>query len=95
MADHAKVEYAVAAGNDYAEHEGTYLNVIKLTKVSTVVILAVVTALGIYGTTGSKFWTFLGVTLALITLVHGLIADTVVSAAGVLVFLLLVWAFLV
>lgn len=95
MADHAKVEYAVAAGNDYAEHESTYLNVIKLSKVSTIAILTVVTALGIYGTTGSKFWTFLGIALALVTLIHGLIADTVVSAAAVLVFLLLVWAFLV
>ncbi|MFL5098581.1 MAG: aa3-type cytochrome c oxidase subunit IV, partial [Xanthobacteraceae bacterium] len=24
MADHAEVEYATAAGNDYDEHEGTY-----------------------------------------------------------------------
>jgi hypothetical protein len=32
MADHAEVEYATAAGNDYAEHEGTYEMFIKLTK---------------------------------------------------------------
>jgi len=95
MADHGKVEYAVAAGNDYAEHEATYLNVMKLTKVGTVTIAAIVVCLAIYGTTGSKFWTFFGIALSLVSLVHGLIANTVVSAAGVLVFLLIVWAFLV
>ncbi len=32
MADHREVEYATADGNDYAEHEGTYLLFLKLTK---------------------------------------------------------------
>jgi Bacterial aa3 type cytochrome c oxidase subunit IV len=32
MADHGEVEYATAEGNDYAEHEGTYLLFLTLTK---------------------------------------------------------------
>jgi hypothetical protein len=32
MADHGEVEYATADGNDYAEHEATYLMFITLTK---------------------------------------------------------------
>jgi aa3 type cytochrome c oxidase subunit IV len=32
MADHREVEYATADGNDYGEHEGTYLRFLKLTK---------------------------------------------------------------
>lgn len=94
MADHGKVEYATATGNDYAEHEGTYLNVMKLTKVGTVAILAIVVALGIFGTTGAIGWTFFGVVFALIFLGYGLYRDTVVPATGLLVFLLIVWAFL-
>ena len=33
MADHGEVEYATAEGNDYAAHEHTYENFIKLVKV--------------------------------------------------------------
>jgi Bacterial aa3 type cytochrome c oxidase subunit IV len=95
MAEHGKTEYATATGNDYAEHEATYLNVMKLTKVGTVVVLAVVVALGIHGTTDSISWSVFGVVAALITLFYGLFKDTVVPAAVVLVFLLIVWAFLV
>ena len=32
MADHGEVEYATADGNDYAEHEATYLLFLTLTK---------------------------------------------------------------
>ena len=32
MADHGEVEYAAADGNDYAEHEATYLLFLTLTK---------------------------------------------------------------
>ena len=31
MADHGEVEYATADGNDYAEHESTYVMFITLT----------------------------------------------------------------
>ncbi len=32
MADHGKVEYAAADGNDYVEHEATYESFLTLTK---------------------------------------------------------------
>jgi hypothetical protein len=94
MAEHGKVEYSTATGNDYAEHETTYLNVMKLTKVGTVAILAMVVALGIWGTTGALGWTAFGIVLSIIFLGYGLYRDNVVPISGLLVFLLIVWAFL-
>ena len=46
MADHGEVEYATAEGNDYAEHEGTYLLFLTLTKwiVGFMVILLILMA---------------------------------------------------
>jgi Bacterial aa3 type cytochrome c oxidase subunit IV len=41
MADHGEVEYATATGNDYAAHEETYHNFIRLVKVSVIVIVAI------------------------------------------------------
>ena len=95
MAEHGRTEYATATGNDYAEHEATYRNVMRLTKVGTVAVLAGVVALGIHGTTDLITWSIVGVIAALLTLFYGLFKDTVVPAAVVLVFLLIVWAFLV
>src|SRR5688500_3183533 len=72
MAENGKVEYATATGNDYAEHEATYVNVMKLAKVGTVAILAIVVALGIWGTVGALGWTSFGIILALVFLGYGL-----------------------
>ena len=46
MADHGEVEYATATGNDYAEHEATYLFFLQLTKwgIVTVVIILILMA---------------------------------------------------
>ncbi len=41
MADHGEVEYATAAGNDYAAHEQTYRGFITLVKVSLAIIVAI------------------------------------------------------
>jgi hypothetical protein len=38
MADHREVEYATAAGNDYAEHEKTYELFIWLVKLHLIVL---------------------------------------------------------
>lgn len=43
MADHGKVEYATAEGNDYAEHEKTYKVFVALVKwgvILNVILLA-------------------------------------------------------
>jgi hypothetical protein len=95
MADHGRTEYATAAGNDLPEHEATYANVMKLTKVGTVAVLCVVVALGIWGTVGSIFWTAFGVLFAIVTLVIGMVRDSAVPPAGLLVLLLLAWALMV
>ncbi|MGA8613270.1 MAG: aa3-type cytochrome c oxidase subunit IV [Xanthobacteraceae bacterium] len=42
MADHGELEYATAAGNDYAAHERTYHSFIRLVKVGIVVVAVIV-----------------------------------------------------
>jgi hypothetical protein len=46
MADHGEVEYALADGNDYGEHEATYQMFLTLTKwvVGFLVILLILMA---------------------------------------------------
>ena len=46
MADHSEVAYTTADGNDYREHERTYLTFLTLTKwaVGTVVVLLLLMA---------------------------------------------------
>ena len=92
MAEHGKVEYATATGNDYAEHEATYLNIVKLAKVGTVGLAGVVVGLGIHGTTDAMWTAILGIFVALIAMGRGLMKDTVVPSAVVLVLLLILWA---
>jgi Bacterial aa3 type cytochrome c oxidase subunit IV len=41
MADHGEFEYASATGNDYAAHEQTYLNFVKLVKVALAVVVVI------------------------------------------------------
>ncbi len=41
MADHGTPKYSTAAGNDYAEHEGTYNLFIWLTKWTVIIVAAV------------------------------------------------------
>jgi len=94
MAEH-KVEYATATGNDYPEHEATYLNVMRLAKIGTLVSLVVVVSLGIWGTVGALGWVAFGIFGALfVAFPLGLARDTVVPAVGLLVLMLLVWALL-
>lgn len=75
MAEHAAPEYATAAGNDYAEHEGTYALVMKLSKVATAAIILIVISLGIGGVTGHWGLCALGVVAALITGVIGGVSE--------------------
>ena len=48
MDDHGQVEYATAQGNDYVSHEGTYRAFLTLTKISIVVIAAIVILMAIF-----------------------------------------------
>lgn len=70
MAEHAH-DYATNSGNDYAEHEGTYRMVMKLSKVATAVILLIVLSLGIGGVQGAWGIAGFGIVLALVTGVIG------------------------
>jgi Bacterial aa3 type cytochrome c oxidase subunit IV len=46
MADHGEVQYASATGNDYAAHEETYRNFVKLVKggLGAVVVILILLA---------------------------------------------------
>lgn len=48
MADNSTVTYAVADGNDYAEHEATYLGFLKLAKYGSAAVIAVVVLMAIF-----------------------------------------------
>lgn len=48
MADHNEVQYATAAGNDYAAHESTYRGFLKLVKWSLASIAAILILMAIF-----------------------------------------------
>lgn len=87
MAEHAH-EYTTATGNDYAEHEGTYALVMKLSKVATAAIILIVISLGLGGVTGHWGLCGIGVIAALVTGVIGGMSEkgtiTPIIIAGVL-----------
>ena len=62
MAEHAAPEYATATGNDYAEHDKTYHNVMKLTKVATGAVVVGMVSLATYAISGKMWLTTLGLT---------------------------------
>jgi hypothetical protein len=62
MADHGEVQYTTADGNDYIEHEGTYLRFLDLAFSLSMYVIAIVIALAIIGATHSA-WIGVGVLL--------------------------------
>ena len=72
MADHAEVEYATAAGNDYNEHEGTYEGFLLFASVGLVCLASILIALTVGGVL--EVWWAAGVIilLAVITAFYGL-----------------------
>jgi hypothetical protein len=48
MADHGKVEYATATGNDLAAHEDTYRNFLRLTKRAVAAVALVLILMAIF-----------------------------------------------
>ncbi len=48
MDDHGQLEYATASGNDYPGHEQMYRTFVTLTRVSVMVIAAVVILMAIF-----------------------------------------------
>lgn len=96
MADHAKPEYATAAGNDYAEHQRTYENVIKMAKVGLLATLCIVAALAVGGVAGSLGWMLFGIFATIVGTGIGLASKDgqPFLLGSVLVLLLLVLALL-
>jgi hypothetical protein len=69
MADHGKVEYATATGNDLAAHEATYKGFVQLAYVGSALCVCIAIGLAIGGTTGR--W---GIALPIIFLLAPIVA---------------------
>jgi Bacterial aa3 type cytochrome c oxidase subunit IV len=69
MADHGKVEYATATGNDLAAHEATYKGFVQLAYVGSALCICIAIGLAIGGTTGR--W---GIALPIIFLLAPIVA---------------------
>jgi Bacterial aa3 type cytochrome c oxidase subunit IV len=69
MADHGKVEYATATGNDMSAHEATYKGFVQLAFVGSALCVCIAIGLAIGGTTGR--W---GIALPIIFLLAPIVA---------------------
>jgi hypothetical protein len=94
MADHGKVEYATAEGNDYREHEGTYDLFLRITIVGILYIVCILLGLTIGGVLGH--WLVAGplMFVATITAVIGLMTGKDLPSIAVLILSLLALALL-
>ena len=94
MADHGKVEYATATGNDLSTHEATYKGFVQLAFVGTALCVCIAIGLAIGGTTGR--W---GIALPIIFLLapivaaHGLASGARTPSIVMVVIALLALAF--
>jgi aa3 type cytochrome c oxidase subunit IV len=94
MADHGRVEYATATGNDLAAHEATYKGFVQLAFVGSALCAVIAIGLAIGGTTGR--W---GIALPLIFLLgpivaaHGLASGARTPSIVMVVIALLALAF--
>ena len=94
MADHGKVEYATATGNDLAAHEATYKGFVQLAYVGSALCVCIAIGLAIGGTTGR--W---GIALPIIFLLapivaaHGLASGARTPSGVMVVISLLALAF--
>jgi hypothetical protein len=94
MADHGRVEYATATGNDLAAHEATYKGFVQLAFVGCALCAVIAIGLAIGGTTGR--W---GIALPLIFILgpivaaHGLASGARTPSIVMVVIALLALAF--
>jgi hypothetical protein len=79
-ADHGEIEYATAPGNDYAEHEGTYVNFLHLAFVLAVHIINIVLGLAIGGVMGHWLTAFAVFVIATGAAGHGLLTGSRTSS---------------
>jgi hypothetical protein len=94
MAEHGTAEYATATGNDYAEHQRTYVNVTHLAKVGTFAAAALVISLAAYGV-GGIMWLFalgLVLTIGATAASLGSGSGSAKPVIGVIILVLILWA---
>jgi hypothetical protein len=72
MADHGRAEYGIAAGNDLAAHESTYLGFVQLAYIGTLHVVNVAIGLCIGGVLGNWLGAVTIFVLATLIAVHGL-----------------------
>ena len=92
MADHAEVEYTTASGNDYDEHEGTYIRFLHLTVVMIINIINILLGLAIGGVMGHWLTAFAVFIIATGASAHGLLSGSRTSSGVALVLSLLAFA---
>lgn len=80
MADHGKVEYATAQGNDYPAHEATYEGFLHLTLVSIVLVVNIMFALAIGGVMDRWLMAAAVIVLAIVAAAHGLWTNSRLSS---------------
>jgi len=93
MADHAEVEYATAAGNDYAEHEGTYRRFLHVTVVLIAHIASIVMGLAIGAVMGHWLLALMVILIATGAAAHGLLSGSKTATAVALCITLLAFAY--
>jgi hypothetical protein len=71
MADHGKVEYATATGNDLPAHEATYEGFLKFAYFGTVYVICIVIGLAIGGVSDRWGLTFGVILIATLVAFHG------------------------
>ena len=92
MADHAEVEYTTALGNDYDEHEGTYIRFLHLTVVLVINVINIVLGLAIGGVMGHWLTAFAVFIIATGAATHGLLSGSRTSSVVAFVLSLLAFA---
>jgi hypothetical protein len=92
MADHAEVEYSTADGNDYVEHEGTYVSFVRLATVGSLLVINIVIALGVGGVIDHWFEAIGLLVLAFLTGIFGLASGSNVPSVIVVLLGLLALA---
>ena len=94
MADHGEMQYSTADGNDYAEHEGTYVGFVLFALVGALYVINTVLGLGIVGLT--SHWllgAFVIFVIALAGAIHSIATGTRGASFVSLVFSLLAFGF--
>jgi hypothetical protein len=92
MADHAEVEYTTASGNDYDEHEGTYIRFLHLTVVLVIHVINTVIGLAIGGVMGHWLTAVVVFIIATGAATHGLLSGSRNSSVVAFVLSLLAFA---